>query len=121
MLDEELNELLARSDEEQVIFRQMDVQREADEQTEWVLSGGIGPKPDRLMQMHEIPKIYQQEDPFPVIKDEDAIEGRGGRVRKDIKYSDGLTDEQWTQVSFCLYRLRYYPYHVLINAISPHF
>ncbi|KAG8966745.1 hypothetical protein FRC03_011386 [Tulasnella sp. 419] len=94
--DDELNELLARSDEEQVIFRQMDIERDAQERQEWISSGGVGPMPDRLMQLHEVPLVYQQENPFPKKDYEDLPEGRGARIRKDVRYNDGLTDEQWT-------------------------
>ncbi|KAG8931907.1 hypothetical protein FRC01_000597 [Tulasnella sp. 417] len=93
--DEELNELLARTDDEQLIFRQMDIEREAREQSEWFAAGGVGPKPERLVTLPEIPAVYQQDDPFPKIDPDDVIEGRGARVRKDVRYTDGLTDEQF--------------------------
>ncbi len=98
MTDEELNELLARTEEEEVIFKQMDIEREANEQSEWARAGGVGPKPERLMTLQEIPATYQQDDPFPKQDLEDIIEGRGARIRKDVRYTDGLTDEQFTMV-----------------------
>ncbi|KAG8987114.1 hypothetical protein FRB90_003591 [Tulasnella sp. 427] len=94
--DEELNELLARTDEEELIFRQMDIERDAKEQGEWYAAGGVGAKPERLLTLGEIPTVYQQDNPFPKIDPEDVIEGRGARVRKDVRYNDGLTDEQFT-------------------------
>lgn len=77
----------------------MDIEREAREQSEWSAAGGVGPKPERLVTLSEIPAIYQQENPFPKVDAEDVIEGRGGRVRKDVRYTDGLTDEQFANVS----------------------
>lgn len=117
--DEELNELLARSDEEQVVFRKMDLEREAREQSEWFAAGGVGPKPDRLLQLHEIPKFLQAERPFPDVKNEEVIEGRGARVRKDVKYSDGLTDEQFAEVRWATaYSQSSYRSHYFTQALE---
>ncbi|KAG8864316.1 hypothetical protein FRB96_006137 [Tulasnella sp. 330] len=96
MTDEELNELLARTDEEQIRFKEMDINRESQERLAWTNAGGLGPKPDRMLQMNEIPAIYRQDNPFPIREDLDVTEGRGARVRKDVRYNDGLTDEQFS-------------------------
>ncbi|KAG8998793.1 hypothetical protein FRB94_006640 [Tulasnella sp. JGI-2019a] len=96
MTDEELNELLARTDEEQIRFKEMDITREAQERLAWTNSGGLGPKPERMLQMNEIPAVYRSENPFPIREDLDVTEGRGARVRKDVRYNDGLTDEQFS-------------------------
>lgn len=95
--DEELNQVISRSEEEIEIFRQMDVEREAKEEAEWKASGGRGPKPSRLIAESELPDLYQQDDdelaydPTP-----DPFDmGRGQRSRNAVHYDDGLTEDQW--------------------------
>jgi len=94
MNDDEINEIVARDDNEMEIFRRMDIDREREEEDQWRASGGRGPKPDRLMQLHELPEVYQQDEPLqPDVEEE--VTGRGQRVRTAVRYNDGLTDEQW--------------------------
>lgn len=95
MNDEELNELIARSDQESVIFREMDIQREREAQESWRLSGNRGKPPQPLMQLEELPECYQMDEPFEVKEVDDLVEGRGQRRRNVVSYNDGLSDDAW--------------------------
>ncbi|TGO28016.1 hypothetical protein BPAE_0033g00180 [Botrytis paeoniae] len=92
MDDEELNEILARSDEEIVKFREMDEERNKH------LLYGNNPQSKRiprLMAESELPEIYMS-DGNPISDEPEAPVGRGQRERTRVKYDDGLTEEQWT-------------------------
>ncbi|CAJ0825025.1 4086_t:CDS:10 [Entrophospora sp. SA101] len=74
-------------------------EREAflNEEREWYLKGGEGKKPERLIEENELPSVYMK-DYETVINygDDDNIEyGRGQRVRGNVHYDDGLTEDQW--------------------------
>jgi ATP-dependent helicase STH1/SNF2 len=89
MDDDDLNDIMARSEEEIGIFQEIDRQRIANDQY------GPGHRYPRLMCEAELPEIYMQED-NPVTEDvEIEVTGRGARERKVTKYDDGLTEEQW--------------------------
>jgi ATP-dependent helicase STH1/SNF2 len=90
MEDEELNMMLARSDEELAIFQKMDEER----QKENVYGSRPGLKP-RLMAEDELPDIYLNEGNPMDDEAEETILGRGARERTRVKYDDGLTEEQW--------------------------
>ncbi|QSZ34995.1 hypothetical protein DSL72_007857 [Monilinia vaccinii-corymbosi] len=92
MDDEELNEILARSDEEIIKFREMDEKRNKDP------IYGNNPhskRIPRLMAESELPEIYMS-DGNPISDEPEAPQGRGARERTRVKYDDGLTEEQWT-------------------------
>ena len=88
MDDDELNLIMARSDEELIMFQKMDEERAKDP------IYGPGKKLPRLMGENELPDIYLQED-NPVAEEIEEIAGRGARERTRVKYDDGLTEEQW--------------------------
>ncbi|RFU78038.1 snf2-family atp dependent chromatin remodeling factor snf21 [Trichoderma arundinaceum] len=89
MEDEELNMLLARNDDELVVFQKLDEDRQKESPY-----GGPKGKP-RLMGEDELPDIYLNEG-NPIEDDaEEVILGRGARERTKVKYDDGLTEEQW--------------------------
>jgi len=91
MDDEDLNMILARSDAELEVFRQMDEQRAKD------LTYGTAPgskRIPRLMAESELPEIYMS-DGNPISDEPEEIKGRGARERTRVKYDDGLTEEQW--------------------------
>lgn len=91
MDDEELNLLLARSDDEVTLFQQMDEQRAKDP----IYGSAPGCKGmPRLMAEDELPDIYMSEG-NPVPEEEEEVLGRGARERTRVKYDDGLTEEQW--------------------------
>jgi ATP-dependent helicase STH1/SNF2 len=91
MDDEDLNMILARSDDELVVFKQMDEERAKD------LTYGSAPgskRIPRLMAESELPEIYMS-DGNPISDEPEEIKGRGARERTRVKYDDGLTEEQW--------------------------
>lgn len=93
MEDEELNMILARSDDELTLFQQMDVERAKD------LTYGNAPgskRVPRLMAESELPEIYMS-DGNPISDEPEEIKGRGARERTRVKYDDGLTEEQWLE------------------------
>jgi len=92
--DDEINELIARSDEEVRIFREMDVERERAADEAWRAKGNRGPRPPSLMSVEELPPYWQTEEVSELDKQEERYEGRGARVRQQVNYSEGLTDEQ---------------------------
>ncbi|KIW17075.1 hypothetical protein PV08_04266 [Exophiala spinifera] len=88
MDDDDLNEIMARSEEELVLFKKMDKEREASDQY------GPGKQLPRLMGEDELPDIYMTEE-NPVQEEVEEYAGRGARVKTQVKYDDGLTEEQW--------------------------
>jgi ATP-dependent helicase STH1/SNF2 len=95
MNDEELNEMIARSDEEADIFRAMDLAREREALENWRIAGHRGKPPQQLMQLDELPECYQTDAPFEAKELDEVVEGRGQRRRNVVNYNDGLSDEQW--------------------------
>ena len=98
MNDEEINEIIARSDGEVEIFRQMDIQRVRDQKNAWQLAGRGGPPPQPLIQIEELPECYQNDEPFEGKDVEEELEGRGHRKRAVVSYNDGLDDDAWAMV-----------------------
>ena len=92
--DAELNEIIARNEEELEIYNRMDAERREQEQRSWEESGNTGPCPPRLMPENELPSVFI-EDPDADKPEEIEETGRGARRRKTIEYNDGLTEEQW--------------------------
>ncbi|KAL4928702.1 putative RSC complex subunit (Sth1) [Aspergillus undulatus] len=90
MDDDDLNDIMARSDEELAVFQAMDRERQKTSQY------GPGHKLPRLLGEAELPEIYMTEE-NPVVEEAAEIElaGRGARERKVTRYDDGLTEEQW--------------------------
>jgi ATP-dependent helicase STH1/SNF2 len=91
MDDDDLNMILARSDEELEIFKQLDEER--DRQIPYGSAAGKNRIP-RLMAENELPEIYLSEG-NPISDEPEQIQGRGARERTRVKYDDGLTEEQW--------------------------
>lgn len=92
--DDEINEILSRSEQEVEIFTQMDIQRHQEEEQEWIRQGNRGPLRERLITDAELPEVYHMEHDFAPIVDEILDQPRKKNV---IHYDDGLTEEQWTQ------------------------
>lgn len=93
MEDEELNMMLARSDEEIAVFQKIDEERALDP-IYGSAAAGTKAKP-RLMGEDELPTIYLNEGSVLEEETEDVILGRGARERTKVRYDDGLTEEQW--------------------------
>ena len=88
MDDDDLNVIMARSDDEIQVFQKMDEERAKDPHY------GPNRKLPRLMGESELPDIYLNED-NPVTEAIEELAGRGARERTRVKYDDGLTEEQW--------------------------
>ena len=97
--DDELNELLARGDDELEIFTRMDKEREAQKAAQWKAEGHKGHAPPPLMQESELPPFYRRDIGEELAQqaqaDELGMEGRGRRAKEAVRYTDGLTDDQW--------------------------
>lgn len=94
MDDDELNEILARNDDELVLFKKIDKERERESLY------GKGKKLPRLIGEDELPLVYQEKSELlrKAKQQEEVFMGRGFRDRGDVVYTDGLTDDQWVQV-----------------------
>ncbi|KAH8176166.1 bromodomain-containing protein [Sarocladium implicatum] len=90
MEDEELNMMLARSDDEIAVFQKLDEERMKEN-----LYGNRPGLKSRLMGEDELPDIYLNEGNPMDEEVEETILGRGARERTRVKYDDGLTEEQW--------------------------
>ena len=88
MEDDDLNVIMARSDAELELFGQMDQDRLANDPY------GPDRRFPRLMGEAELPEIYVKEDE-PVQETEEEYAGRGARTKTQVRYDDGLTEEQW--------------------------
>ncbi|KAI0063151.1 hypothetical protein BV25DRAFT_1824711 [Artomyces pyxidatus] len=95
MNDDEINEIISRSDEESRLFAEMDIQRDRDAAARWKAAGNRGKPPPGLIGLDELPDCYRTDEPFEVKDEVDEIEGRGHRRRAVINYNDGLSDDQW--------------------------
>ncbi|KAJ1764763.1 ATP-dependent DNA helicase Snf21 [Coemansia sp. RSA 1843] len=95
--NEELNDMLARSDEERVIFARMDEEHLAHERQEWLEAGNSGDPPERLFTEAELPEEYLHDyDPVEERRkmEEEATRDKS-RNRQRVYYDDGLSEEQW--------------------------
>ncbi|KAG8743951.1 hypothetical protein FRC10_011137 [Ceratobasidium sp. 414] len=103
MDDEEINQIIARTDGELERFKSMDYERDIAEEREWREAGNRGPKPERMIAFQELPEVYQRDEPYEPPETELKAVGRGARERKIVSYNDGMTDDQWAMVSTSLY------------------
>lgn len=83
--DEELNEILARSEDEKELFTKMDKERQAIERTAGYQT--------RLMEKDELPAIFTEDISHHF--EPNVTELGRMREKKKVKYDDGLTEEQW--------------------------
>ncbi|CAH6722983.1 nuclear protein Sth1p/NPS1 [[Candida] jaroonii] len=84
--DEEINEILARSEDEKVLFAQMDIERNKQDK----LYGGFK---NRLIGESELPPVFTEDISHHFEKDTKELTRM--RNKKRVKYDDGLTEEQW--------------------------
>ncbi|KIY64503.1 SNF2-family ATP dependent chromatin remodeling factor snf21 [Cylindrobasidium torrendii FP15055 ss-10] len=97
MNDEELNGLLARSEEEAAVFREYDANRERELAESWRNAGHRGKPPPPLMAVEELPELYRSDEPFAPPTEEEIVEGRGARKRNVVNYTDNLDDDTWAR------------------------
>jgi len=84
-----LNEVLARSEDEKVLFAQIDNERMINEN---LASRQGGPK-TRLLEKDELPTVFTEDVSHHFEKDTKELARM--RDKKRVKYDDGLTEEQW--------------------------
>ncbi|CCC68738.1 hypothetical protein NCAS_0B06540 [Naumovozyma castellii] len=92
--DDELNEMLARNEDEKILFDKIDKERTKEERREAKAEGLSAPLP-RLIQVDELPKIFT-EDISDHLKEEPVAEGRIRKMKR-VYYDDGLTEEQFLE------------------------
>ncbi|KAL6114861.1 smarca2 [Pungitius sinensis] len=90
--DETLNQMIARNEDEFELFMRMDMDRRREE--------ARNPKrKPRLMEEDELPSwIIRDEaevERLTYEEEEEKMFGRGSRCRRDVDYSDALTEKQW--------------------------
>lgn len=84
--DEMVNLMISRSDEELELFKKMDLERKEQD----------GDRA-RLILEEELPEwLVKEDDEVDLFVDEeDSILGRGSRQRKEVDYTDSLTEKEW--------------------------
>ncbi|RXN34108.1 putative global transcription activator SNF2L2 isoform X1 [Labeo rohita] len=90
--DETLNQMIARNEDEFELFMRMDLDRRRED--------ARNPKrKPRLMEEDELPSWILKDDAeverLTCEEEEEKIFGRGSRHRRDVDYSDTLTEKQW--------------------------
>ncbi len=95
LTNEELNQILARSEAEEERFKEMDAEREKQEIAEWRAQGKKGTPPDRLITEDELPSHFQSafEEELEAYKEQE--EEPTVRKRAVVNYRDDLTEEQF--------------------------
>ncbi|GFS49742.1 hypothetical protein NPIL_418531 [Nephila pilipes] len=90
--DETINQMIARNEDEFELFQKMDLDRRREE------ARNPNRKP-RLMEEDELPAFLIKDDAeverLTNDEEDDKIFGRGNRQRKEVDYSDSLTEKQW--------------------------
>ncbi|PSK36427.1 hypothetical protein C7M61_003898 [Candidozyma pseudohaemuli] len=87
--DDELNDILARSEDEKILFTQMDTDRMVREKVE-ARQGGYS---SRLIPKDELPPVFTEDISHHFERDTKELSRM--REKKKVKYDDGLTEEQW--------------------------
>ncbi|XP_013786045.1 transcription activator BRG1-like isoform X1 [Limulus polyphemus] len=90
--DETINQMIARNEDEFELFQKMDIDRRREE--------ARNPKrKPRLLEEDELPGWLVKDDAeverLTNEEEEDKLFGRGSRQRKEVDYSDNLTERQW--------------------------
>ncbi|KAF5276830.1 hypothetical protein FQA39_LY06382 [Lamprigera yunnana] len=91
--DETINQMIARSEDEFDLFQKMDLERRREE-------AKLGPaRKSRLLEETELPDWLVKEDDevdrWNYDEPEESLLGRGTRQRKEVDYSDSLTEKEW--------------------------
>ncbi|XP_056642745.1 ATP-dependent helicase brm-like isoform X1 [Diorhabda sublineata] len=90
--DETVNQMVARSEAEFELFQKMDVERRREE-------AKLGPaRKSRMLEISELPDWLVKEDDEVDrwhYDDQDSILGRGTRQRKEVDYTDSITEKDW--------------------------
>lgn len=91
--DETVNQMIARTEGEFEKFQKLDLERRREE-------AKLGPnRKSRLLEEAELPDWLVKDDDeverWTYEEDEDRFLGRGSRQRKEVDYSDSLTEKEW--------------------------
>ncbi|GAB0086937.1 ATP-dependent helicase brm [Sergentomyia squamirostris] len=88
--DEMINLMISRSDDELELFKKMDAERKVEETKD-------GRYRSRLIDESELPDwlVKEDEEVDRWNYEEDEILGRGSRQRKEVDYTDSLTEKEW--------------------------
>lgn len=94
--DETVNQMVARTEAEFELFQKMDLERRREE-------AKLGPaRKSRLLEESELPDWLVKEDDevdrWGYEEVEDSLLGRGTRQRKEVDYTDSLTEKEWLKV-----------------------
>ncbi|CUM65286.1 uncharacterized protein PRCAT00002921001 [Priceomyces carsonii] len=87
--DEELNDILARSEEERKLFTEIDNERILHDK----MVARKGGYKTRLIEENELPSVFTEDISHHFEKDVKELARK--REKKKVKYDDGLTEEQW--------------------------
>jgi SWI/SNF-related matrix-associated actin-dependent regulator of chromatin subfamily A protein 2/4 len=92
--DETLNQMLARNEDEFELYQRMDAERQLRE-----VSDPQAQKQSRLMTENELPayllKDEKEVEQLAFEEEEERLFAQGVRQRRDVKYTDILTERQW--------------------------
>lgn len=95
--DETVNQMIARCETEFEMFQKMDLERRREDS-----KLGIDRRP-RLMEEQELPtwlvKDDEEVEKWTGEEEEERYYGRGSRQRKEVDYTDSLTEKEWLKVS----------------------
>lgn len=95
--DETVNQMIARCETEFEMFQKMDLERRREDS-----KLGSDRRP-RLMEEQELPTWLVKEDEevekWTGEEEEERYYGRGSRQRKEVDYTDSLTEKEWLKVS----------------------
>lgn len=91
--DETVNQMIARSEQEFETFQRMDLERRREE-------AKLGPnRKSRLVEEAELPEWLVKDDDeverWTYEEESEAQMGRGSRQRKEVDYTDSLTEKEW--------------------------
>jgi SWI/SNF-related matrix-associated actin-dependent regulator of chromatin subfamily A protein 2/4 len=89
--DEQLNDMIARNEDEMELFTRMDMERCSRD----ALDPNLRHKP-RLISEEELPSwLLRGDEEFEFEANEERLFGRGSRARKTVDYSEMLTEREW--------------------------
>ncbi|XP_072385053.1 ATP-dependent helicase brm-like isoform X2 [Diabrotica undecimpunctata] len=90
--DETVNQMIARSENEFELFQKMDLERRRED-------AKLGSaRKSRLLEISELPDwLIKEDDEVDCwnYEDNDSVLGRGSRHRKEVDYTDSLTEKEW--------------------------
>lgn len=93
MNDEDINEIISRSEVEAELFKFMDIRREREVAEAWRAQGNRGKPPPGLMAVEELPDCYRTDSPFEDGEDTGKF---AERTREISRAGNGLQDAEGT-------------------------